>query len=143
MKTLTAANAVIILTAPPVWVAPQQLQGFATDDIFNTPALEAAEASMGVDGRLSAGFVFVPTRQEYNLQADSDSIEFFDQLYLAERTNRDKYAIGGTIRLSSVGKQWDMVRGFLQEYPPIPSAGKILRPRRFAILWEAAVPSVV
>ena len=57
-KTLTMANAVITLVVPAIELGPFQLQRFAADDVFNTGELDVAETSMGVDGNLSAGFVF-------------------------------------------------------------------------------------
>ena len=53
--TITGASAVIMLSVPGLFSTPQQLQGFATDDIFDTAAIASAETLMGVDGNLSGG----------------------------------------------------------------------------------------
>jgi hypothetical protein len=138
---ITSANAVIMLSSPLIFPAPFQLQKFAVDDIYGTNPLSAGEAMMGVDGHLTAGFVNVPTEQNYSLMADSESNFFFDQIYLKERNNKTKYVINGVVLLTSVGTKWTMTRGFLTLYQPIPDAKKVLQPRKHTITWESAVPS--
>lgn len=140
--TITSANATIMLAIASVFPTPQQLQGFAADDIFNTDALSSAETLMGVDGRLSAGFVFVPIVQGYTLQADSDSNDLFDQWYQAQQTARELFPASGIVLLTSIGKKWQMNRGFLTTFPPIPDGGKYLKPRKYGITWESVNPSV-
>jgi hypothetical protein len=61
--SITAANAIFQLYIPAVFSAPQQLQGFAADDIFDTENQELVQTQMGVDGLLSGGFVFIETKQ--------------------------------------------------------------------------------
>jgi hypothetical protein len=138
---ITSANAVIMLSSPLIFPAPFQLQKFAVDDIYGTNPLSAGEAMMGVDGHLTAGFINVPTEQNYSLMADSESNFFFDQIYLKERNNKTKYVINGVVLLTSVGTKWTMTRGFLTLYQPIPDAKKVLQPRKHTITWESAVPS--
>src|ERR1700692_2768327 len=106
MSNITAANAVYILSIPNVLLAPTQLQGFAADDIFDTEPLEAAETLMGVDGILSAGFVFVRVPQSITLQADSASNVVFDAWWTQEQANKTKYAASGQIRLPAIGTKW-------------------------------------
>jgi hypothetical protein len=140
MADLTAANAVITLVAPGVFNTPQQLQGFAADDIFSSAAIEAGEGSMGVDGLYSVGFVFKEIPQEYTLQADSASNAFFDELYRFEQSNLLKVALSGTTLLPAISTKWNLTRGFLMSYTPIVAAGKILKPRKYEIRWNSAPP---
>lgn len=140
-KTLTAANAVIMLTVDPIIRVPQQLQGFAADDVFNTDAIETAEVSMGVDGVLSGGFVYVAVKQNFVLQSDSDSCAFFDNWYLAQQSAVEAYIASGTEVLPSLRIKYAMMRGFLTGYTPVPPVKKIVQPRNFAITWQRATPS--
>lgn len=133
---ITAANAVFQLFIPDVFPSPQQLQGFSADDIFDTESQEAVQTQMGVDGLLSAGFVFVETKQSITLQADSPSGSIFDQWRAAEKAALTAFAASATISLPSLGRKWTMTRGFLTAYKPIPGAGKILKPRTFGITWN-------
>lgn len=138
---ITSANATILLSVPLVFPTPQQLQQFSTDNIYGTDPIEAGQTEMGVDGHLTAGFVNVPTKQGYELMADSPSNYFFDQIYQLERANQTKYPISGVVLLTSVNTKWTMTRGFLSVYQPLPDAAKVLKARKHTITWERVVPS--
>lgn len=140
MGNITAADAVYILSIPSVLLAPVQLQGFSADDVFDTEPLEAAETQMGVDGILSAGFVFVAVSQSITLQADSASNAAFDAWWTQEQANKTKYPATGQIKLKSIGTKWALSQGFLVTYPVIPNAGRVLKPRKFMIRWQSAFP---
>jgi hypothetical protein len=142
MGSITSANATFLLAVAGVFPVPQQLQGFSADDIFGTDPLEVAETSMGVDGVLSAGFVFVPVKQSITLQADSDSNNIFDDWYLAEQVAKDKFRCSGIVLLPSIGKKWTLNNGAMTTWPPMPDAGKVLRPRKFGVTWESVSPAV-
>lgn len=140
MPSITSANAVITLAVTGLFNSPQQLQGFAADDIFSTDAVDASEVSMGMDGILSAGYVPAAVSQNFMLQANSVSIDMFDQWYLAQRQIRDVFFAQGTIVLQSIDRKYALVSGVLRNYPPIADAARILRPRRFTIVWESVTP---
>lgn len=133
--TITAANSILLLSIEGLYVVPQQLQGFAADDVFDTEAISPAETMMGVDGHLSGGFVFNPVRMNIALQADSDSIRIFEDWIAAMNTAREVYVAHGQVQLPSVKRKYVMTRGFLTNIPPTPAARKVLQPRRFQITW--------
>jgi tail fiber protein gp32 len=142
MSSITAANSVIILSVPGVFAVGQRLAGFATDNVFDTDPIDTAQVQMGVDGRLSAGFIFVPIAQNYHLQADSPSNAVFDQWYSAQQQARELFPANAIVNLASaIGKKWTMTRGFLTGFPPTPAAAKVLQPRKFTITWNLALPS--
>lgn len=142
-RSLTAANAIIMISIADLFPVPQQLKQFATDDIFTTTPLKSAETQMGVDGHLSAGFVFVEVPQSVNLQADSPSCDIFDNWWGASQTVKDAYPANGVVIITSVQKKWNLTRGFLTSFPPMPDGGKILKPRRFEITWESIQPAAI
>jgi hypothetical protein len=135
-RTLTAANAIIMLGVIGLYDTPRRLQGFSADDVSDLDALAVGEGSMGVDGRLSAGFVFNPINQNITLQADSLSNDFFENWQQAERTQREKYVAFGTILIRSTGKRYTMTRGFLMSSSLMPAIRKTLQPRRYSMTWE-------
>lgn len=137
--TITAANAVFTITQETLFPTPQQLQGFAADRIYDLDSIPAGEVLMGVDGLLSAGFVFAPVPQNIELQADSLSNRIFETLYNQEVKARDKYPLQGLILLSSISTKITLTKGFLTSYPPSPPVGRILGPRRFTVTWERVV----
>lgn len=140
-NSLTAANAIIMLTIPGVFTPPQQLQQFAADDIFSTEQLKSAETEMGVDGQLSGGFVFVPVKQSITLQANSPSCAVFDTWWAAAQAGIDVFSAFGVITLPSLKSKWALNNGFLTGYMPIPDAGKLLKPRKFEITWGQMLPA--
>lgn len=141
--SITAANAVFMLSITGLFTVPQQLQGFAADDVFDTEAIEPAEVVMGVDGKLSGGFVYVPTKQNITLQADSGSVDLFEQWQKAQRAARDLYYAQGSVVLPGLSKAYTMTRGILSSYSPLADAKKTLQPRKFAITWESVSPAVI
>jgi hypothetical protein len=74
MSTITSANSSFAITVPGVYSAPQSVQGYATDDAFAAEAVEKVETLMGIDGKLSAGYIFNPYKMTITLQADSGSL---------------------------------------------------------------------
>lgn len=135
--SITSANSIYMLAIVGLFDSPQQLQGFAADDIFTTEDLQSTEGIMGVDGFLSGGFVFMPILQSIALQADSLSNEIFDQWYNAQQTARDVFYANATISLTSLGKKYTMTKGLLTRYKPMPDAAKTLTPRRFGVTWQS------
>ena len=142
MSTITSANAIVMFSIPLIFPIPQQLQGFAADDVFDTDPLESAETLMGVDGKLSAGFVFVPTLQNYALQADSPSVFIFDTWWNTQQIAHEVFFANATVLLTSIGKKWAMTNGVLSNYKPLPDAKKVLQPQRFRVTWESSLPAV-
>jgi len=138
---ITSANATILLSVPLLFPVPFQLQKFGADNIYGTDPIQVGETVMSVDGRLTAGFVNAPTKQAYELLADSESNFFFDQIAMREKADQTKYEINGVVLLTSVLTKWTMTRGFLTIWQPIPDAKKVLQSRKHTIEWERVVPT--
>jgi hypothetical protein len=141
MGDITAANAVLTLSIPPLFVIPQQLQGFATDDVYDIPQIKSVEVLMGVDGVLSSGFVYVEIPQEITLQADSASNRLFDTWWTQMQAAQVGYAAQGLIKLNSILTKFVLINGYLTGYKPSPQVKKILQPRKFQITWESIAPA--
>lgn len=135
-NTLTSANSVIMLAISGLYAAAQQLQGFDTEDIFTSDAVDAAETRMGVDGKLSAGWIPAAKRMTITLQSDSDSNVLFETWVAAELAAKEKYAASGVVVLPAISRSFTLIRGFLTSYPAMPDARKILQPRKYVITWE-------
>lgn len=142
-RTLTAANAVIMLGVKGLYDTPRRLQGFSADNIANIDSISNGEMVPGVDGRLSAGWVFNPVNQTITLQADSESNDFFDNWRQAEAQRREKYIAFGSILLRAVGRRFTMDRGFLGSVSVMPSINKTLAARAFTLTWETVTSSPV
>jgi hypothetical protein len=141
--SITAANAVLMISIPGLFPVPQQIQGFAADDVYDVEAIESAEVSMGVDGRMTAGFVYVPVKQSFTLQADSASAFIFDTWWATQQQAKDVFYASGSTVLPSLGSKWIQTKGALTSFKPVPDAKKLLQPRKFTITWESNLPSVL
>jgi hypothetical protein len=143
MSSLTGATAVIQLQIAGLYDQPQQLQGFAADDIFETEAIQNVETLMGTDGYMSAGFVYVPKTMNISLQADSPSNAIFDNWYSIQESQADVYFGNAVVVLRALGQKWNLTRGVLQSYTPIPATKKLIQPRKYGILWNLMSPAPV
>ena len=141
--TITSANSVFTIVIAGLFPTPVQLQGYASDKAFTTEALDLAEVQMGVDGRMTAGFVPNPTKQTITLQADSPSKDIFTALIQATKTAREVFYISGTIALPSTGESFTLTRGILTNAKQIPDAQKVLQPMDFVITWESVNRSLL
>ena len=139
MASITSANSVFFLGVSSFYPIPQLLQGYSADDAFDTDSIEPAEVKMGVDGRMSAGFVFVPVKINISLQADSVSVVLFDAWYAAQKAQSDVYFAFGIVRFPSIQRSYTLTNGILTGYKPIPDAKKTLEPLKYAITFESIV----
>lgn len=135
-STITSANSVFTLVVAGLFPAPVQLRGYASDKAFTTEAVDLAEVQMGVDGRMTAGFVPNPVKQTITLQADSPSKDIFTAMIQAMKTAREVFYISGSIALPSTGESFALTRGILTNAKQIPDAQKVLQPVDYVITWE-------
>ena len=142
-NTITAANAVFMLSVAGVFSSPQQIQGFSMEDVFDTEPIEPTEVQMGVDGNMSAGFVFVPTKQGITLQADSASNSLFEQWRSAQVSLGDVVFGNATVLLTSISRKYTLTKGVITSYPQFSDAKKVLMPRKFGLTWQSVSPAPV
>lgn len=125
--TLTVANSTLAITVEALFPQSQRIQGYSADDAFDFENVENGEYSMGIDGNLSAGFVFNEIPFTWTLQADSPSLGLFEQIYQYEVSNRTKLQLEVTLALPGVSKRYDLVKGYMRRYKA-PSGKKVLQP---------------
>jgi len=125
--SLTVANSSIVMTVEGLYPNGVTLAGYAADNVFEFGAVESKELSMGIDGKYSAGFVYNPIPFTLTLQADSESLDVFEQIWQRETSNRDALAVGLTVALPSTGKRYTLRNGYLQSYQA-PNGQRILQP---------------
>lgn len=142
MASITGATSSIAISVNTVFPSPQTLFGFEADNVFETEAIDSAEFYMGVDGKLSGGFVFVPVRQTIMLQADSPSCALFDIWWSSMQSNKDVFFANGVANLFAISQKWQMNNGLLTSYKPMSDVKKLLQPRHFTITWESISPAV-
>lgn len=135
--TITSANSILTMVVPGLFPVPVSIQGYSTDDAFMLDALDLAETVMGVDGKMSAGYVPKEVKLTVTLQADSESKEFFAILTQAVKTAREIFYMSATLSLPSTGESFTFTRGILTSVDQAPAAKKMLQPQKFVITWES------
>lgn len=146
MPTITSANAKLSFTVRSnagIVVGPFTVQGYASDDAFATDAVDAAEAVMGVDGKMSAGLTPFITKQVITLQADSSSIPLFEAWEGAQQVLKDVLFADGALSLPGLQKSYALVKGALTRLTPIPPGKKVLQPVTYEISWESVTPAPI
>ena len=143
MSTITSANAVFSLTIPGVFNTPVILEGYGADDAFTSDAIPKAEVMMGVDGQMSAGFVFAPTKVKIHLQADSNSIAIFETWNAIQQSAKDLFFANAQIVLMGPGDAYDLFKGALTNFKGMPDAKKTLQGRDFEITFQSVTQAEV
>lgn len=138
--TITAADASFVISSTDFALAATLLQGYAADAAFATDNADTAETSLGVDGRLSAGWVPRSYNQTITLQPDSPSRPLFDALVAAQDASRTVYRVNGIINLPGNKYSYTMSRGVLKNYSSMPNAQRVLQPMTYVIEWEKVQP---
>lgn len=138
---ISGANVVIMLSVPGIagLAVPQQIQGFAVDDVYDLDEYEPIETMMGVDGTLSAGFVWKAVMNPVTLMADSPSNSFFDTWQSSQIAAQQSFPANGTITIPALGLQIVQTTGYLRGYK-LPGGKKLIQPRRFRLEWNLCVP---
>jgi len=147
--SITSANAKMTLTArtgvslPPV-VGPFTVEGYAQDNAFATEPVDAAEAIMGVDGKMAAGYLPRITKHTFNLMANSPSNLLFEAWDNAQKVLGDVLVADGVLAAPSLGKAWACVKGVLTRVTPIPAARRTFsEPVVWEISWESVTPAPI
>jgi hypothetical protein len=142
-KTITSANSVLALSVTNLYPVPQIIQGFAADDAFTNDSIELAEVVMGVDGHLSAGYIFNPVKLTINIMPDSPSATLFDNWANATKTAREVYMCAGSIQLPSIGKKYTLINGVMTSYKAAPDARRVLQATQYVITFESVIGEVI
>lgn len=133
---ITSANAQLSLAVNGLFGATS-VEQFSMEDIFTTQPAEASEVMMGVDGVLSAGYIYTPKKMEIALMANSPSTVLFDLWYQTMTSQIQVFSASGTIAIPSLGYNYVMFNGFLTRYSPTSDARRVMQPRRFEITWNS------
>ncbi len=138
-STITSANSVVTIAQSTLFPAGVNLLGYSVDKAWSTDALEIAEVQKGVDGRMTAGWVFNTVKMTFQFQADSPSIAVFEAIWQAMRAARDVYYLYGNIEIPSTGETVSLVKGVLRSVKTVADAARVLQAREFVVEWSEVV----
>lgn len=135
-RTITSADSTFVISSADFALAATILSGYAADAAFAMDNAVTAETSLGVDGKLSAGWVPRSYNQTITLQPDSPSRPLFDAIVTAQDAARTVYRLNGVVTLPGNQYSHSLARGVLKSYSAMANAQKILQPVTFVIEWE-------
>lgn len=136
-RTITSADATFVISSSDFALAAVILEGYAADAAFAMDNVATAETSLGVDGKLSAGWVPRSYPQTITLQPDSPSRPIFNAIVGAQDAARTVFRLNGVITLPGNQYSHAMNRGVLKNITPMANAQRILQPMTFQIEWES------
>ena len=140
MRTLTTANSSATLTVPGVFPAPRNIEGYAVDAAFMVDAIEIAQTMMGVDARMSHGYVPSIKRVTFTLMPTSPSIQLFELWYAANETLRESMpATALVITVPSMERTYSLLKCVFVNHKPFPDAKKLLQEVPFILDCERIV----
>lgn len=139
MRTITDANSEFSISVPSVFPTPQPIQGYATDDAFDTENVAPNEALMGVDGNLSGGYTPYPVKLKFVLQADSASNDVIDQWRQYMDSATEAYPCNATIAVPGIGKRYTFIKGWLTGTVPTVQGKKVLMPQTYEITFQQLI----
>lgn len=145
--SITSSNAKLTLTVrntAGIVVGPFTVEGYAQDAAFGCETVDSAEAIMGVDGKMAAGYLPRITKQVISLMANSPSVALFDAWDSAQKVLGDILIADGFVAAPSLGKAYALVKGVLTRLTPMPTARKTFsEPQTFELSWESVTPAPI
>lgn len=139
-RSITSADSTFVISSADFALAATVLEGYAADAAFAVDNADTAETMLGVDGKLSAGWIPRSYNQTITLQADSKSRAVFDALVAAQDVSRNVFRLNGVINLPGNQYSYTLSRGVLKNYSAMPNAQRVLQPMTFVIEWERVLP---
>lgn len=140
---ITSANSVLTITPRTTGLIGSggafTVEGYASDDAFTADTVDIAEAMMGVDGKMSAGYTPYITKQTITLQADSPSIILFETIVGAQNTLRQPIFMDAVLALPAIQKSYIFKLGVMTRVTPFPAGKKVLQPVQYELSWESCV----
>ncbi len=139
-RTITSADSTYVISSADFALAATILEGYAADAAFAMESAQTAETVMGVDGKLSAGWVPRPYVQTVTLQADSPSRDVMDAIVAAQDAGRTIYRLNGVITLPGNKRSYSLSRGVLSQHQAMPDGQRVLQATTYQITWERVLP---
>ena len=140
---ITSANATLVITISDLSIASVAMEGFAVDNAWSLDDAETAVAQVGVDGKMSAGWVPRLMPLTISFAPNSDSISTLTSIVTAQDTNKTIYTVQGVLSCPSVDKAWTLSNGVITRAKIAPDGNRVLGEQSFQLTFESAMPAVV
>lgn len=140
---ITSANASVVISSADMALAATQLEGFGADAAFATEDVESAITQIGVDGKMSAGWVPRITNMPITLNPASSSVAVFDAIITTSDTLRAPVFVNCVVQIPSINKAYTLTKGVLTRVKQMPDGGRVLGEQRFNLAFESCRPAII
>lgn len=110
-RTITAANAVLMLRCKGIYDEFVTIQGFQADNAWNFGEANIGETRMGVDGKQSIGYTPHETPWTLYLEANSASVQVMETIRKEFNSNMEARFIDVIVEIPSIKKRYSATGG--------------------------------
>ncbi|XKM12661.1 hypothetical protein RCS94_06440 [Orbaceae bacterium ac157xtp] len=135
-KHITAASVIMTLVADELYPTGRVIEGFAEDNLRSLEDLTLNESIMGVDGKLSHGYVEHPVVLTVSLMPDQDGYAVFENIAQAQKTLRAPIILSMTIVDVGLNRKYTLTHGALNNWKPMPDATRLLQATDAVMTFE-------
>ena len=128
---ITSANASMVMIVEDLFPDGIPITNFSTDQMVDGDEHEYAQARMGVDGGMAAGFVPNPWNVTISLEASSPSLKVMQTLAQAMVTNKCTYEVSLIITVPALNQVHAYRKGVLLTGKDLPGIRKTLEPTQW------------
>lgn len=140
---ITSANSKLRIVVPAYYPGGFDVDDYATDNMFETGALQNKEDMMSADGKYHAGFIFNPTEFTINLMPTSNASSLIDDWLAAERAAISAFACNAVLTVPALDAKWNFVNGVLYTWTPTPPGRRVLQARPAVFHFETVTRSTI
>lgn len=137
IRNVTSEDIQVILTIPGVFPAGTQIEGFGAGTALVPENLDVAVATMGVDGKMSAGRKPDLCKVKVTLAADSLSCDSFEEWKGQQDAFGMLYYADMTVLYPGLGKLYSYQKGVLKTFKPAADAKNKLEDSEYEIHFES------
>ncbi|MDC9591147.1 hypothetical protein PSI23_18100 [Xenorhabdus sp. XENO-10] len=112
-RTITSANAVLMLRCKGIYDDYVQIQGFQADNAWEFGEVNIGETRIGVDGKQSIGYLPHETPWTLYLEANSSSIQVMENIRKDFNSNMESRFIDIVIEIPSIKKRYSGTGGLI------------------------------
>ncbi len=141
LNNITSANASAILTVESLYPSGIVLEQFSIDQGIIMEDVQYSVSRMGIDGKMTSGFI--PSIKSVNivLEASSPSLVALTQLAEMMVQNKTTYACNLMVEIPALSKSFNFSNGVLESGKIFPENKKVLEPVNFRFQFESFTTS--
>ncbi len=142
-NNITSANSTAILTVDELYPSGIILEQFSMEQSVLLDEIVFTESRMGVDGKISSGYVPSIKTVHIHLEASSPSFPILSVVAEVMSQNKTVYACTLVVNIPSIGKVYTFSNGVLKAGKVFPDNKKTLEPVTFKFEFESVKSSTL